>query len=329
MPTMTETAPYMDLHVPPDEMVKYIQVLMKLPHGEIAASSAMALAQRHWGGDTPLARAALLRWGALNLAFQDKRLETWTVTREHDRIQVPAALVAAAGVAPLVIDNEKAVFDIPALLDATLEFQPPAGQAYLFMTTVARPAPKPRFNVLRTIAVYKMVKVLLLLALAYGEVRLSDASLAAKLVTWASARPLGLEHDVATRFLGWFSGLSTPRLHALRMVTLAYAAVFATEGIGVWMQKRWAEWLTVIITASLIPLEVWELIFRPTIGKAAVVVANTAIVIYLAWHVRSKGKRCSRVTGLRVCAMILLSDDNGRIRRILRNACKYHRLEIS
>jgi len=129
MPGMTETASYLDLHVPPEEMVKYIQDLMTLPHGDIAANSAMALAQRHWGGDTPLARAALLRWGALNLAFQDKRLETWTVTRERDRIQVPAALVAAAGVARLMMDNERAVFDIPALLDATLEFQPPAGQA--------------------------------------------------------------------------------------------------------------------------------------------------------------------------------------------------------
>ena len=129
MAGMTDTAPYMNLHVPPDEMVKYIQDLMTLPHGEIAASSAMTLAQRHWGGDTPLARAALLRWGALNLAFQDKRLETWTVTRDRDRIEVPAALVAAAGIAPLVFDNERAVFDIPALLDATLEFQPPAGQA--------------------------------------------------------------------------------------------------------------------------------------------------------------------------------------------------------
>ena len=156
------------------------------------------------------------------------------------------------------------------------------------MVTVARAAPTGRFNVLRTIAVYKLVKVLLLLALAYGEVRLSDASLAAKLVTWASARPLGLEHDVATRFLEWFSGLSASRLHALRIVTLAYAAVFATEGIGLWMQKGWAEWLTVIITASLIPLEVWELIFRPTAGKAAVLIANLAIVIYLAWHVRSR-----------------------------------------
>ena len=127
---MTDAAvPYLTLHVPPDEMVRYIQELMTLPQDEIAAGSAMTLAQRQWGGDTPLARAALLRWGALNLAFQDKRLETWTVARERDRIQVPAALVAAAGVAPLIMDNERAVFDIPALLDATLQFQPPAGQA--------------------------------------------------------------------------------------------------------------------------------------------------------------------------------------------------------
>ena len=129
MNVMSQPSPYLTLHVPPEEMVKYIQDLMTLPHGEIAAGTAMTLAQRHWGGDTPLARAALLRWGALNLAFRDRRLETWTVARDRDRIQVPAALVAAAGIAPLVIDNERAVFDIAALLDATLEFQPPAGQA--------------------------------------------------------------------------------------------------------------------------------------------------------------------------------------------------------
>jgi hypothetical protein len=122
-------SPYLDLHVPPDEMVKYIQDLMRLPHAEIAADTALNLAHRQWGADAPLARAALLRWGALNLAFQDRRLDTWTVTRERDRIQVPAALVAAAGVAPLVIADDRVVFDIPALLDATLEFQPAAGQA--------------------------------------------------------------------------------------------------------------------------------------------------------------------------------------------------------
>ena len=159
------------------------------------------------------------------------------------------------------------------------------------MTTVARPAQTPRIDILRTIALYKLLKVLLLLALAYGEVRLSDASLIAKLVTWASARPLGLEHKVVTWLLEWFSGLSASRVHALRMVTLAYAAVFAIEGIGLWMRKRWAEWMTTIITASLIPLELWELFNSPNIGKAAVFVANVAIVVILIRHVRSKAKR--------------------------------------
>ena len=127
---MRETASLnLELHVPPDEMVKYIQDLMMLPRGEIAANAALILAQRQWGGDTPLARAALLRWGALNLAFQDRRLETWTVARANDRIQVPAALVAAAGIAPLLIADDRVVFDIAALLDATLDFQPAAGRA--------------------------------------------------------------------------------------------------------------------------------------------------------------------------------------------------------
>ena len=147
-------------------------------------------------------------------------------------------------------------------------------------------APEPRFGILRIIALYKLVKVLLLLALAYGEVRLHDASLAAKLLTWASARPLGLERQVVTQLLTWFSGISASGIHTLRLVTLCYAAVFAIEGIGLWMRKRWAEWMTTIITASLIPFELWELFYRPNVGKLLVLLANTAIVVILVLHVR-------------------------------------------
>ncbi len=154
------------------------------------------------------------------------------------------------------------------------------------MTTLAEKAPKARFGVLRTIALYKLVKVMLLLAVAYGELRLRDASLAAKLLSWAQARPYGLEHRIVGQLLEWFSGLSVSRIHALRIVTLAYAAVFAVEGVGLWMEKRWAEWLTTIITASLIPLEAWEIFYRPTIGKALILLANVAVVGYLVWHVR-------------------------------------------
>jgi uncharacterized membrane protein (DUF2068 family) len=157
------------------------------------------------------------------------------------------------------------------------------------MSTADDQAPAPRFGMLRTIALYKLLKVVILLAAAYGEVRLHDGSLTAKLLVWSQARPTGMEHDLVTLLLEWFSGLSETKVHALRFVTLTYAAVFAVEGVGLWMQKRWAEWLTTVITASLIPLEVWEFIARPNLGKAAVVVANVAIVAYLVWHVRRKG----------------------------------------
>lgn len=158
------------------------------------------------------------------------------------------------------------------------------------MNTGDGQAPAPRFGMLRTIALYKLLKVLLLIGAAYGELRLHDASLSAKLITWVQARPSGIEHEVVTRALEWFSGLSESQIHKVRFVTLTYAVIFAVEGVGLWMQKRWAEWLTTIITASLIPLEVWEFCSRPNLGKAGVVIANVAIVAYLVWHVRSKSK---------------------------------------
>jgi uncharacterized membrane protein (DUF2068 family) len=158
------------------------------------------------------------------------------------------------------------------------------------MTIIDGQAPRTRLGMLRIIALYKLLKVLLLLLAAYGELRLHDAALSAKLATWAQGRPLGLEHAVVTRTLTLFSGLSETQIHVMRIATFAYAAVFAIEGVGLWMQKRWAEWLTTIITASLIPLEVWEFAHRPNLGKAAVVIGNAAIVAYLVWHVRAKGR---------------------------------------
>lgn len=168
------------------------------------------------------------------------------------------------------------------------------------MNGTADPAPRKRFGVLRTIALYKLVKVVLLLGVAYGELRLRDASLAAKLLSWAQARPYGLEQRIVTQLLEWFSGLSATRIHAMQLVTLAYAAVFAVEGVGLWMQKRWAEWLTVIITASLIPLEAWEFFNRPTIGKVLILLVNSAVVAYLVWHVRSRNRPVEPVTAVNV-----------------------------
>ncbi len=144
----------------------------------------------------------------------------------------------------------------------------------------------PRFGLLRVIAVYKILKVLLLLATAYEFVQLRDAGTVARIYRWAATLPSGLERDIVRNSLGWFSGLSDARVEALRIVTLVYAAIFALEGVGLWLRRRWAEWLTIVITGSLIPLEIWEIAHRPTVGKMAVIVINGAIVGYLILAVR-------------------------------------------
>jgi uncharacterized membrane protein (DUF2068 family) len=154
------------------------------------------------------------------------------------------------------------------------------------MQTSSDAAPK-RFGLLRLIAVYKLGKVLLMVAAAYGVLRLRDASFLARVYSWASTLPYGLEQDVVKKGLAWFSGLKPSRIDALGWVTLAYAGVFAIEGLGLWLRKRWAEWLTTLITGSLVPLELYELVVRPSLGKATVVVLNLAIVWYLIIQLRT------------------------------------------
>jgi uncharacterized membrane protein (DUF2068 family) len=82
------------------------------------------------------------------------------------------------------------------------------------------------------------------------------------------------------------TGLSRSKIGALGLVALFYAALFATEGVGLWREKRWAEYLTVIATGSLIPFEVWEIFHRPSPIKFATFVGNVAVVIYLIYRLR-------------------------------------------
>jgi hypothetical protein len=114
-----DVQPNLTLRVEPSDMVQYVHRLMTAPE----------LADSQWGGDTPVARAAKLRWSALNRAFGDARVSSWTTAKKRDQIHVPAALIGAAGVARLTVAEDEVVFDIPTLLDATLELCEPVGHA--------------------------------------------------------------------------------------------------------------------------------------------------------------------------------------------------------
>ena len=72
--------------------------------------------------------------------------------------------------------------------------------------------------------------------------------------------------------------------------TFFYSALLLTEGVGLWLQKIWAEYLTTIITASFIPFEVYELIKRATVPRIVILAVNILIVVYLVVRLRQGAK---------------------------------------
>ena len=71
---------------------------------------------------------------------------------------------------------------------------------------------------------------------------------------------------------------------------LGYGLLESVEGVGLWLDKLWAEYLTVIATSSLLApeLELYELARKPTLLKAAGIAVNLAIVAYLARTLRRR-----------------------------------------
>ena len=83
------------------------------------------------------------------------------------------------------------------------------------------------------------------------------------------------------------------RLHASTIVitgvaALGYGVLELVEGTGLWLDQLWAEYLTVIATSLLIPLELYELIHKPTLLKAGGITVNIAIVAYLVYALRKR-----------------------------------------
>jgi uncharacterized membrane protein (DUF2068 family) len=80
----------------------------------------------------------------------------------------------------------------------------------------------------------------------------------------------------------------TPKqLKELSVGTFLYAGLFLTEGVGLLLRKRWAEYFTIVTTGGLIPLEVFEMTRHFTVTKLVVTLVNVLIVWYLVARVRS------------------------------------------
>ena len=150
------------------------------------------------------------------------------------------------------------------------------------------PSPNSSNGILRLIAIFKLCKAALLIAVGVSVLKLVHNGSSEALEQWVATlalRPGAYYLDAAVSKI---ASIPPNRLKDVGFGSFVYAALFLTEGTGLWLRKPWAEWFTTIMTASLIPIELYEIIHHPTLTKVGILVINVAIVVYLVLQIRKR-----------------------------------------
>lgn len=140
-----------------------------------------------------------------------------------------------------------------------------------------------RVRYLKLIGLFKIAKGVLLLVLGLSLLFLNARTRwMDSLASWTADEIL-LEHSKAVSFLlhKLQAMLAGGTLRATGFLALFYTAVLFTEGFGVYMQQRWAEFLMIFATATLIPIEIRHLWHRPGLVGALILLANCFVVWFL------------------------------------------------
>ena len=143
-------------------------------------------------------------------------------------------------------------------------------------------------RLLRLIAVFKLLKAVLLIAVGVSALKLLHQDVASVVEHWVATLGLDPGKQYVGRALQKAANLTPNKIKGLGIVSFIYAALFLTEGIGLWLLERWAEWFTVIITGSLVPVEVYEIHRHPSPLKILVLIINIAVVGYLLYRIRNE-----------------------------------------
>lgn len=89
-------------------------------------------------------------------------------------------------------------------------------------------------------------------------------------------------------------GLHGKTITVLAVTATVYAVVEGIEAVGLWRERRWAEYLTAIATAGFLPFEVHEMVARFTVVRVGAFVVNVALLVFLVWSKRLFGLRGGR-----------------------------------
>ena len=140
---------------------------------------------------------------------------------------------------------------------------------------------RPATGIIAWIAIFRLVKAALLIAVGLATLHLLRPGAAAALRGWMDALPFASEHEIVHQMAARVTHLPRRRIDEVALASFAYAALFIVEGTGLLLGKVWAEYLTLAATASFIPFEIYEVARKFSFLRVGVLVLNVAILIYL------------------------------------------------
>jgi uncharacterized membrane protein (DUF2068 family) len=141
---------------------------------------------------------------------------------------------------------------------------------------------------LRVIAAERAIRGALLIAAGaylFGHLHSDFGRLADR---WMRKLELDPNRHFLHRIVEHLHNVTTNEVKIFAVLALGYGVLELVEGVGLWLDKLWAEFLTVIATSLLVPLEIYELVRKPGPVKAAGIVVNVLIVLYLAHRLRQR-----------------------------------------
>jgi len=141
------------------------------------------------------------------------------------------------------------------------------------------------------IGLFKLTKALLSIALGIGALKLLHHDIAVVVLRVADALKIDPESHLIGLLMMKANLIGATQLRHFSILTFGYAVVCLVEGTGLMLEKRWAEYFTVTLTAMALPLECFELYKEFTILRITLLIVNLAVLAYLIWLLRRQLRR--------------------------------------
>ena len=144
------------------------------------------------------------------------------------------------------------------------------------------------------IALFKFAQALLFIAIGVGARRLLHKDIGDELYALADH----LRFDPESRFVNFILEKATlvhdEQLRRIGFVAFCYAGLGIAEGIGLYLEKMWGEFLTLAITASFLPWEIFEVYRRLTWPRISLLTINILVFLYLIKLITDRGRQTAR-----------------------------------